>query len=107
METILATAILTIVVLGISVLGMAIKVFLTPQGEFKGGCASNNPMFRDKVGACGVCGCPGGRQGETWEPLERLGVRWQFGQGDSGQEERVRRWRLAGRQPAGAQAATK
>ena len=56
MENILATVLLTIPVLLIVLLGMAIKVFLTPQGEFKGGCASNNPMFRDKVGACGVCG---------------------------------------------------
>lgn len=56
METILPTIILTVIVLGLSVLGMSVKVFLTPNGEFKGGCASNNPMLRDKVGACGVCG---------------------------------------------------
>lgn len=56
METVLPTIFLTIIVLGLSVLGMAIKVFLQPNGEFRGGCASNNPMLRDKVGACGVCG---------------------------------------------------
>jgi len=56
METVLPTIYLTIFVLGISVFGMAIKIFLIPNGEFKGGCASNNPMLRDKVGACGVCG---------------------------------------------------
>lgn len=56
METILPTILLTVIILGISVLGMAVKVFLKPNGEFKGGCASNNPMLRDKVGACGVCG---------------------------------------------------
>ena len=56
METILPTIFLTLIVLLLSVLGMSVKVFLLPNGEFKGGCASNNPMLRDKVGACGVCG---------------------------------------------------
>lgn len=56
MELVLPTIVATVLVLGISVLGMAVKVFLLPNGEFKGGCASNNPMLRDKVGACGVCG---------------------------------------------------
>lgn len=56
MEMVLPTIVATILVLLISTLGMAIKVFLQPNGEFKGGCASNNPMLRDKVGACGVCG---------------------------------------------------
>lgn len=56
MENILPTIVVTVLVLGISVLGMAIKVFSQPNGEFRGGCASNNPMLRDKVGACGVCG---------------------------------------------------
>lgn len=56
MKDILPSIIVTILVLGISVFGMAIKVFLKPNGEFKGGCASDNPMLRDKVGACGVCG---------------------------------------------------
>lgn len=55
METILPTIFLTVIVLGLSVLGMAVRVFV--KGEtFRGGCASNNPMLRDKVGACGVCG---------------------------------------------------
>lgn len=56
MKVLLPSIIATVLVLGISVFGMAIKFFLKPNGEFKGGCASNNPMLRDKVGACGVCG---------------------------------------------------
>ena len=56
MELVLPTIVATVLVLGISVLGMAVKVFSKHNGEFKGGCASNNPMLRDKVGACGVCG---------------------------------------------------
>lgn len=55
METILPTIFLTVVVLGLSVLGMTVRVFLKNE-TFRGGCASNNPMLRDKVGACGVCG---------------------------------------------------
>lgn len=55
METILPTIFLTIIVLGLSVLGMSVRVFLKNE-TFRGGCASNNPMLRDKVGACGVCG---------------------------------------------------
>ena len=56
MNSILPTIFLTIVVLGISVFGMAIKFFFTKNQGFSGGCASNNPILRDKVGACGVCG---------------------------------------------------
>lgn len=55
METLLPTIFLTVIVLGLSVLGMTVRVFLKNE-TFRGGCASNNPMLRDKVGACGVCG---------------------------------------------------
>lgn len=55
METLLPTLVLTLALLGVAVFGMAVRVFLK-QDSFRGGCASNNPMLRDKVGACGVCG---------------------------------------------------
>ena len=56
MESFLPLFIATVLVLGISVFGMAIKIFFTKDKAFSGGCASNNPILRDKVGACGVCG---------------------------------------------------
>ncbi len=56
METVLPTIIATVLFLGLAVFGMAIKIFITKDQGFSGGCASNNPMLRDKVGACGVCG---------------------------------------------------
>lgn len=56
METVIPTIIATLIFLGLAVFGMAIKIFLTKDQGFSGGCASNNTMLRDKVGACGVCG---------------------------------------------------
>lgn len=35
---------------------MATRILLKKDGEFRGTCATNNPMLEDKVGKCTVCG---------------------------------------------------
>lgn len=56
MQAFIPTLILTIVVLTLVVLGFSIKMFFKKDGEFKGGCASNNPMLVNEIGECGACG---------------------------------------------------
>jgi hypothetical protein len=47
---------ISIVFLGLAVLGIAIKLWMKKDGEFAGTCASNNPMLQDDGASCGVCG---------------------------------------------------
>jgi len=35
---------------------MAIRIVFQKNGEFRGGCASNNPMLRNELGECTLCG---------------------------------------------------
>ena len=49
------TLFLTLIVLGLCVLGMSVRVFIKNE-PFKGGCASNNPMLKNEIGECSVCG---------------------------------------------------
>lgn len=41
--------------LGITFLLMNVSLIFKGR-EFRGGCASNNPMLKSKIGECGVCG---------------------------------------------------
>ena len=43
-------------VIGLVIAGFAVKLIFTKKGEFKGGCASNNPMLVNELGECGMCG---------------------------------------------------
>jgi hypothetical protein len=54
--TLLATVILTILVLAFFVTALGIKMLFDKKAAFKGGCASNNPMFTNEIGECMVCG---------------------------------------------------
>ena len=58
METFLPTLIVSLCILLIALLAFSIRIFVIKNGAFKGGCASasNNPIFRNEVGACDVCG---------------------------------------------------
>jgi hypothetical protein len=56
MQAFVPTFILTLAVLTLVVAGFAIKMFFKKDGEFRGGCASNNPMLVNEIGECGVCG---------------------------------------------------
>ena len=42
-------------VFGVSFLMMNIRHIFTGR-EFRGGCASNNPMLKNEIGECTVCG---------------------------------------------------
>ncbi len=73
MTTFIATFILTILILGVVVMGFSIKFFFDKNAEFKGGCASNNPMLRNAIGECVVCGQkPGNNCDESSSTLPKI-----------------------------------
>jgi len=45
-----------IILVALAVAGIAIKILLKKGGKFAGTCSSNNPLLRDKLGGCTVCG---------------------------------------------------
>lgn len=47
---------LTFLVVGLCVVGLSLRILLVKGGEFRGTCATNNPMLRNKIGDCEVCG---------------------------------------------------
>lgn len=54
--TLIATMVLTILVFAFFVTALGIKMLFDKKAEFKGGCASNNPMLVNEIGECTVCG---------------------------------------------------
>ena len=48
--------VITLVLLGLAIAGIAIKIWATKDGEFAGTCASQNPMLNTNGDACGFCG---------------------------------------------------
>jgi len=36
--------------------GLAIRVIFIRKGEFHGTCATNNPMLKNEIGDCIICG---------------------------------------------------
>ena len=57
------------VVFGVSFLLINIRHLFTGK-EFRGGCASNNPMLKDQIGECSVCGRKEGEACKMPEPEE-------------------------------------
>lgn len=47
---------LTILLLGLGVLGIAIKIWAKKDGEFAGTCASQSPFLNKDGENCAVCG---------------------------------------------------
>lgn len=47
---------ITIALLGLGVLGIAIKLWAKKDGKFAGTCASQNPHLNKEGEACGYCG---------------------------------------------------
>lgn len=47
---------ITLVLLGLGVAGIAIKIWAKKDGKFAGTCASQNPMLNQEDEACGFCG---------------------------------------------------
>ena len=48
--------IVTILVLGLCVLGISIKIWAKKDGEFSGTCASQNPYLNENGENCSFCG---------------------------------------------------
>jgi len=48
--------VITLVLLGLAIAGIAIKIWAKKDGEFAGTCASQNPMLNTNGEACGFCG---------------------------------------------------
>lgn len=48
--------IITIVLLGLGVAGIAIKIWAKKDGKFAGTCASQNPHLNKDGESCGFCG---------------------------------------------------
>jgi rRNA maturation endonuclease Nob1 len=49
-------ALLAIALLGLGVLGIAIKIWAKKDGKFSGTCASNNPYLNKEGESCTICG---------------------------------------------------
>lgn len=47
---------ITLILLGLGVAGIAIKIWAKKDGKFAGTCASQNPMLNQNGEACGFCG---------------------------------------------------
>jgi hypothetical protein len=47
---------ITIVLLGLGIAGIAIKIWAKKGGKFAGTCASQNPMLNKDGESCGFCG---------------------------------------------------
>jgi hypothetical protein len=71
MQAFIPTLILTLGVLTLVVAGFAIKMFFKKDGEFRGGCASNNPLLVNEIGECGACGKKIG-EAETCQNEDKL-----------------------------------
>ena len=59
---------MTIGLLGLGVLGIAIKLWAKKDGEFSGTCASQNPVLNESGEPCGFCGKPAEEFGTCTEP---------------------------------------
>jgi len=46
----------TVLIIGLAFAGIALRILLVKGGEFRGSCATNNPMLKNEIGECTVCG---------------------------------------------------
>lgn len=46
----------TVLIIGLAFAGIALRILLVKGGEFRGTCATNNPMLKNDIGECTVCG---------------------------------------------------
>jgi hypothetical protein len=50
------TLIYAILLLGAAFTLFAVRIIFVKDGEFKGTCATNNPMLKNEIGECTMCG---------------------------------------------------
>ena len=55
-------ALISIVLLGLAIAGIAIKILVKKDGEFAGTCASQSPFLNKEGEACSLCGKLPGEQ---------------------------------------------
>jgi hypothetical protein len=53
---VLQTIIATLVIIALVFVFIGVRILLVKNGEFRGTCASNNPMLTNQIGECTVCG---------------------------------------------------
>jgi hypothetical protein len=56
------TTLLAILFIAIAFAGLAVKIIFKKDGEFVGTCATNNPMLKNDIGECTVCGSRPGEE---------------------------------------------
>lgn len=75
MNTFLPMMFVCIAIFAFFVAALGIRMFFDSKAEFRGGCASNNPMLRNEIGECTVCGSipEGDCEVAASEDLPRIG----------------------------------
>ena len=56
MLAVLKVILVAALLLGLGLLGMAVKVWSKKNGEFSGTCASNSPFLNPEGESCALCG---------------------------------------------------
>jgi len=56
MQVFLTTLLLTTIVVTLAIAAISIKSFFVKDGKFNGSCAQNNPLLKNEIGECTVCG---------------------------------------------------
>jgi len=56
MTMFLTTFALTLSLIALAIAGISIKSFFVKGGKFNGSCAQNNPLLKNQIGECTVCG---------------------------------------------------
>jgi hypothetical protein len=56
MNTFFASLLVILSIFTFMVFALGIKMLFDKNHTFKAGCASNNPMLRNEIGECTVCG---------------------------------------------------
>lgn len=53
---VLTTVLASVLIISIAFALIATRILLVKGGEFRGTCASNNPLLKNELGECTVCG---------------------------------------------------
>ena len=53
---------IAILLMALAFAGIAIRLLFLKNGEFKGTCSSNNPLLKNELGECTLCGSKPGEQ---------------------------------------------
>ena len=62
MLAVLKVILVAALLLGLGLLGMAVKVWSKKNGEFSGTCASNSPFLNPEGESCALCGAEPNQQ---------------------------------------------